>query len=212
MTTPRASSAASRSSSPTAASGTERRARGRSLHAGRVRAPARCVQPARMQARRRRRSALRRDGHGGGRRAPARLRERHALARATTSSRCSRGGTTVRVGSTPDGTRRWLPARPAFVGAAEPLFADASCTVPLASKVGRTAAGVVRLQASASTRAREHARNRAKSCARQNFRRKWMAFGRVSSAKPSALSVTPRPESFTPVHGSAGSSASQRFM
>ncbi len=43
-------------------------------------------------------------------------------------------------------------------------------------------------------------------------RRKWIAFGRVRASKPSELSVTPRPESFTPVHGSAGSSASHRFM
>ena len=46
----------------------------------------------------------------------------------------------------------------------------------------------------------------------QKRRRKCSAFGRVSASKPSALSVTPRPESFTPVHGSAGSSESQRFM
>jgi hypothetical protein len=45
----------------------------------------------------------------------------------------------VRLGATPGGTRRWLPARPAFVGAGEPLFADGSCTVPVASKIGRTA-------------------------------------------------------------------------
>ncbi len=45
----------------------------------------------------------------------------------------------VRVGATPNGTLRWLPARPAFVGAGEPLFADATCTVQIASKIGRTA-------------------------------------------------------------------------
>lgn len=48
-------------------------------------------------------------------------------------------GEAARVGATPDGTRRWLPARPAFVGAGEPLFADASCMVQVASKIGRTA-------------------------------------------------------------------------
>jgi hypothetical protein len=48
-------------------------------------------------------------------------------------------GEAARVGATPDGTRRWLPARPAFVGAGEPLFVDASCTVQAASKIGRTA-------------------------------------------------------------------------
>ena len=44
-----------------------------------------------------------------------------------------------RVGTTEDGTRRWLPARLAFVGAGEPLFADGACTEAVASKIGRTA-------------------------------------------------------------------------
>lgn len=48
-------------------------------------------------------------------------------------------GEASRVGTTEDGMRRWLPARPAFVGAGAPLFADAACGVPVASKIGRTA-------------------------------------------------------------------------
>lgn len=48
-------------------------------------------------------------------------------------------GEASRVGTTKDGVRRWLPARPAFVGAGEPLFADAACARPVASKIGRTA-------------------------------------------------------------------------
>jgi hypothetical protein len=48
-------------------------------------------------------------------------------------------GEASRVGAAQDGMRRWLPARPAFVGAGEPLFADASCSAPAASKIGRTA-------------------------------------------------------------------------
>ena len=48
-------------------------------------------------------------------------------------------GEPSRTGTTEDGMRRWLPARPAFVGAGAPLFADASCSEPVASKIGRTA-------------------------------------------------------------------------
>lgn len=42
--------------------------------------------------------------------------------------------------------------------------------------------------------------------------RKLIALGLVRCSKPSTLSVEPLPDSFHPVHGSAGSSASQRFM
>src|SRR5262249_18318659 len=35
--------------------------------------------------------------------------------------------------------------------------------------------------------------------------RRWKDFGRVKASKPSFDSVQPRPESFTPVHASAGS-------
>ena len=48
-------------------------------------------------------------------------------------------GEASRVGTAEDGVRRWLPARPAFVGAGAPLFADAACSEPVASKIGRTA-------------------------------------------------------------------------
>ena len=48
-------------------------------------------------------------------------------------------GEASRVGTTLDGVRRWLPARPAFVGAGAPLFADAACVDPVATKIGRTA-------------------------------------------------------------------------
>lgn len=44
-----------------------------------------------------------------------------------------------RVGTLADGTRRWLPARVAFVGGGELLFADAACAVPAAAKIARTA-------------------------------------------------------------------------
>ncbi len=47
----------------------------------------------------------------------------------------------VRIGDLGDGTRRWLPARLAFVGSGEPLFGDAACApeYALAAKIGRTA-------------------------------------------------------------------------
>ena len=35
--------------------------------------------------------------------------------------------------------------------------------------------------------------------------RRWNDFGRVTARNPSVDRVTPRPESFTPVHASAGS-------
>jgi hypothetical protein len=44
-----------------------------------------------------------------------------------------------RVGTTEDGVSRWLPARTAFVGGGDLLFADAACTVNVGSKIGRTA-------------------------------------------------------------------------
>src|SRR5262249_51258608 len=44
------------------------------------------------------------------------------------------------------------------------------------------------------------------------FSRRWKDFGRVKASKPSFDSVHPRPESFTPVHASAGSRMSQTFM
>ena len=44
-----------------------------------------------------------------------------------------------RVGTLPDGARRWVPARTAFVGGGEPLFTDATCAVPAAAKIARTA-------------------------------------------------------------------------
>ncbi|MDB4937132.1 MAG: hypothetical protein JWP87_4104 [Labilithrix sp.] len=44
-----------------------------------------------------------------------------------------------RVGTTPDGVSRWLPARTAFVGGGELLFSDAACSVSAGSKIGRTA-------------------------------------------------------------------------
>lgn len=45
----------------------------------------------------------------------------------------------VRAGMSEDGIPRWLPSRTAFVGAGEPLFADAACSVPAAAKIARTA-------------------------------------------------------------------------
>jgi hypothetical protein len=48
-------------------------------------------------------------------------------------------GEASRVGTTTDGMHRWLPARPAFVGAGAPLFVDAMCSEPVATKIGRTA-------------------------------------------------------------------------
>lgn len=45
----------------------------------------------------------------------------------------------TRIGITEDGVRRWVPARSAFIGAGEPIFADPACAVPVASKIGRTA-------------------------------------------------------------------------
>jgi hypothetical protein len=48
-------------------------------------------------------------------------------------------GEAVRAGASEDGVPRWLPARTAFVGGGEPLFFDAACSVPIASKIARTA-------------------------------------------------------------------------
>ena len=48
-------------------------------------------------------------------------------------------GEATRTGLTEDGTLRWVPVRSAFIGGGEPLFEDAHCAVPLASKIGRTA-------------------------------------------------------------------------
>lgn len=48
-------------------------------------------------------------------------------------------GEASRVGTAEDGVRRWVPARTAFVGGGDLLFDDAACTVPVASKIGRTA-------------------------------------------------------------------------
>lgn len=45
----------------------------------------------------------------------------------------------TRVGMTEDGARRWVPVRTAFVGGGELLFDDAACSVPVASKIARTA-------------------------------------------------------------------------
>ena len=39
---------------------------------------------------------------------------------------------------------------------------------------------------------------------RYSFSRRWNDFGRVNASSPSLESVQPRPESFTPVHASAG--------
>jgi hypothetical protein len=44
-----------------------------------------------------------------------------------------------RVGTPDDGSRRWLPARVAFVGGFDVVFADAACRVPAATKIARTA-------------------------------------------------------------------------
>ena len=48
-------------------------------------------------------------------------------------------------------------------------------------------------------------KSRRSEAAAHQASRKCTAFGRVSASKPSALRLTPRPESFQPVHGSAGS-------
>lgn len=45
----------------------------------------------------------------------------------------------VRVATFGDGSRRWAPARLAFVGGGELLFAEGSCATPAAAKIGRTA-------------------------------------------------------------------------
>ncbi|MBS2012256.1 MAG: hypothetical protein JST00_05190 [Deltaproteobacteria bacterium] len=45
----------------------------------------------------------------------------------------------VRVGDLGEGFARWLPVRIAFIGSGEPVYADASCTAPAATKIGRTA-------------------------------------------------------------------------
>jgi hypothetical protein len=44
----------------------------------------------------------------------------------------------MRVGTTEDGQRRWVPVRTAFVGAGDPSF-DAACAAVVATKIGRTA-------------------------------------------------------------------------
>jgi hypothetical protein len=48
-------------------------------------------------------------------------------------------GEAARVGTAADGSRRWLPARVAFVGGGELLFAEAACSTPLATKIARNA-------------------------------------------------------------------------
>lgn len=45
----------------------------------------------------------------------------------------------VRVGIGDDGARRWLPARIAFAGNGDDVYADAACSKRLASKIARTA-------------------------------------------------------------------------
>lgn len=45
----------------------------------------------------------------------------------------------VRVGDLGEGFARWLPVRIAFVGSGEPVYAESTCTVPAATKIGRTA-------------------------------------------------------------------------
>lgn len=44
-----------------------------------------------------------------------------------------------RVGTVGDGSSRWLPARVAFVGGGDLLFADGACAAPVAAKIARTA-------------------------------------------------------------------------
>ena len=72
----------------------------------------------------------------------------------------------VRPATADDGLRRWLPTRVAFIGAGDPLFSDAACSVMVASKIARTATCPINGWISAATVATANAAVKPTRCRR----------------------------------------------